>query len=186
MLASVSKTHKLTIFSMFLSMGIALSFIEIIYFPPLAIPGAKIGLSSIVTLIMLLFFSPKDILLNVVLRITAASFLTGTFLSTIYIFSLLAGIGSTILMLIFFELFHKEHGKLHFLRVFSLIGISIIGGVSHNIIQIIIASIILSTSFVWVHLPLLLLTGTIAGFFNGYICNYIAGRNDLRRYISSI
>lgn len=156
---------------MFLAMGILVNIFETVYLPPLAIPGAKLGLSSLVTLFMLLFLPWKDIIANVALRTILASIMTGTFLTPALIFSLIAGIGSSIVMLLIFNLFYS--------RVFSLIGVSVFGGVSHNVIQLFIATYVLATKAVWIHLPLLLLTGTLTGMFNGILANLIASRKDL-------
>lgn len=169
-----NSTYKIVIFSMFLSLGILLSVFETVYLPPLAIPGAKIGLSSLITLIMLPFLPWRDIIANVFLRSLLTSILTGTFLSPALFFSISAGIGSSIVMIIFFYLFYK--------KVFSYIGISITGATTHNVIQLIIATYILGTNAVWVHLPLLLIVGTMTGMLNGIFANLVMSREDLKQF----
>lgn len=165
-----------SLYAVFLALGISLSVFESLYLPPLVIPGAKLGLANIVTLISLLFFKGRDVLSNTLLRVVFAAFLTGTFFTTIFIFSITAALISSLLVI---SMYKRLYGTI------SFIGLSVIGAVSHNITQLYVAKLFIGTNAVFVHLPLLLLAGTLTGMLNGMIVNMIAGREDIKWLVFS-
>ena len=66
-----------------------------------------------------------------------------------------------------------------FKKVFSLIGVSMIGGVCHNIGQLLVAAFMMQTSAVFVYLPALLISGVIVGFITGNVCSIILKRKNI-------
>lgn len=67
----------------------------------------------------------------------------------------------------------------YFKNTFSMIGISILGSVTHNFIQVSIASFLFSTIGFYIYLPYLMVIGLFTGFFNGLVANFI------KRHIST-
>ncbi|MBI4744933.1 MAG: Gx transporter family protein [Actinobacteria bacterium] len=165
-----NKTHRLIILSLLLGMGILLYIVEGAYFPPLPIPGAKLGLANVLTLIMLVFFDSGDCLRNVVLRSITGSFITGTFMSPPFYFSLGGALVSAVLMIIVYKYFY---GK------FSLVGISLAGAVTHNLTQLFIAVLFIGHFGVFFQLPFLLVFAIITGLFNGLMANFLVERLDI-------
>ena len=59
---------------------------------------------------------------------------------------------------------------------FSVIGVSISGGIMHNVGQIIMAVILLGTKQIALYLPVLLITGTATGIVIGIVSGLVIKR----------
>lgn len=164
---SFTKTNKLTVISLFLALGIVLYAFEYFYLPPLPIPGAKLGLANIITLILIAFYGSKESILNVLARTLVGSLITGTFLSPSFFYSLSGGLLSALAMILAYRLFY---GK------FSFVGVSVLGAVFHNLGQLVLAFFLLAHLAVFLELPLLVLIAIFSGTFNGIIANYTIRR----------
>ena len=151
-----SKAYRLVILSLFVSMALILSYVESLIPVPLPIPGAKIGLPNIITLVSLLTLGWPLTLLVVIARVLLAGFMFGGGFSIIY--SLAGGLLSLFVMTLI----------LHFSRNdFSLIIISIFGAIAHNLGQVIVASIVVQTSSLRLDFLFLMLLAIPTGFFVG-------------------
>lgn len=151
------------ILALFLAIGIALYVIEFLYLPMFSVPGVKLGLANIVTLILVVFFSWKDCIFNAIARTLIGSIITGVFLTPAFIFSLGGALVSTVVMLITYKMFY---GK------FSLVGVSVAGATSHNITQLILAvTLFIKHWGVILQVPVLILAAVITGTLNGIIAN---------------
>ena len=141
-----------------IAMALGLSYIE--RFIPLQLmiplPGVKLGLANVVTLVSLYLLGWKQTLPIVLIRCVLGSFfgsLTGL------LFSLTGGILSLAVM----SLFNK-------LPTFSIYGISIFGAAAHNIGQILAAMMLMNSVLVGTYLPYLLLIGIGTGMATGAAC----------------
>lgn len=143
-----------------MSVALVLSYLELLVPLSVAIPGVKIGLANIVILVVLYKISAKDALCLSVLRVVLAGFLFGN-LSTI-IYSLAGAVLSFIVMYLM-----KKYDK------FSTLGVSILGAISHNIGQIIVACIVVWNVRMAYYLPMLIISGVIAGIAIGALGNEI-------------
>jgi heptaprenyl diphosphate synthase len=159
--------RKWTVLALLISLGIVLYIVELLFLPPLPVPGAKLGLANLITLLIIVFYSWKECLLNVVIRTVVGSLLTGTFLTQAFFFSFAGGITSALVMLLFF---YSWYGRI------SLVGISVVGATVHNLTQLILAIILLKTWAFLFYLPFLLLVAIPTGLFNGLLGNYLVGR----------
>lgn len=156
-------THKLLLISLLVTMGTALHALEIMLPNPLPLPGAKLGLANIVTLMALFIYGPKEALSISVLRVLFGSLITGTLFSVGFFLSLAGAMLSLAVM-----------GLLvRFLPAFSVIGVSIAGAAAHNTGQILLAAWLLETKHIFYYLPFLLLTGIPTGFFTGSVSSYL-------------
>lgn len=151
---------KLSYLALFCSISIILSYIESFIPFQFGIPGVKIGLANIVTIILLLCFGFKEAFIVMILRILIVSMTFTNLYMMLY--SLSGGIMSLSMM----YLFYKTH-------LFSHCIISIIGGIFHNIGQLIIAMIFFNTTTFFYYLPYLLLLGLISGTVIGIIAQMI-------------
>lgn len=149
-------TKKLAVLSMMVSQALILSIIESWIPAPVGIPGVKLGLANIITLVVIIFFGLNEALMVVVVRCLLSSMFGGGLV--IFLFSISGGVLSTLAM-------HFLYKKMY--RFFSIVGISIAGAVMHNIGQIAIAIIIMRTLSVISYLPVLLISGIIMGCFVG-------------------
>ena len=131
-----------------------LSFVESQIPAFVAIPGVKIGLANIAVIFALYKLGWKEAVAVSIVRVFLVSLLFGSFLSLLY--SLAGAVLSLSVMLI-----------LKGIKVIGKIGVSVCGGVCHNIGQIIMASIVMETNVIVYYLPFLLLSGTVAGIAIG-------------------
>lgn len=120
----------------------------------------KLGIANLVTVTGLCFLEVPEVLLVVVMRILLTGFLFGNGMSIIY--SLAGGILSLLVMAVI----RKVKG-------FSLIGVSIAGGITHNIGQILVAAVAVENIKLVYYLPVLLIAGTVTGFLIGIVSKKI-------------
>ena len=145
---------KLAESGVLVALALIFSYIENLIPIPIPVPGVKLGLANLVTLMGLFFLSPIQVLLILVTRIILAGFMFGN-LSTI-IYSLAGGLVSLLIMIIAKKC-----------KLFSPLGVSILGGVFHNIGQLAIAMLVLKSFALITYLPLLLIIGAISGSLIG-------------------
>lgn len=143
-------TYKLTLSALFCTVALILSYIESLIPPFFAVPGIKLGLSNIISVYLLYTLGFKYALTVALLRVALSSLLFGTTLTLAY------SLSGALLSLLLMYLFKK-------LSLFSEVGVSIIGGISHNAAQIGVAIIIMQTNQIVYYLPPLLVSGTITG-----------------------
>lgn len=160
----MKKTNKLIFLSLLVSVGLALSVLESSIPLPIAIPGARLGLSNMVVLVTLIVFGFKEGIKVAMLKSTVLMLVTGSVSSFIY--SISGAILSCLAMYLFYKLFSN---------IFSLIGISIIGAATHNFAQVSVAALMLSNLRIYSYLPLLLLISLFTGYFVGLSSIYIVG-----------
>ena len=150
------QTKKLTALALYATLSLAIYAAESIL-PPLApIPGFKLGLANVITLILLLRYKPKDAALVLTVRIFLSALLFGQAISLLY--SLAGGFLSLLVMSTANKCLHKKFPQLT----------GAFGGLSHNIGQLIIAYLITATPGVLAYLPFLLPVGIITGLFTGF------------------
>ena len=141
------------------SMALILSIVESWIPVPVAIPGVKLGLANIVTILTIIFFGVKEAIIVVCIRVALSSIFGGGLM--IFFFSIAGGLLSTLTMAF---LYRKMY------NIFSLLGISIAGSIMHNIGQLLMASIVMKEFSVMSYLPVLLISGIIMGCIVG-ICS---------------
>ncbi|HOO68251.1 MAG TPA: Gx transporter family protein [Bacilli bacterium] len=155
-------TNKIARISMLLAISVVLGLVES-YIPIFnVIPGVKLGLANIVIVYAIYKYSFKDALYISILRVFLVGLLRSGLFSITFFFSL----SGALLSLIFMYLF-KKYTKL------SVIGVSIIGAISHSIGQIIIAVIFLSNINIIYYFPILLLSSIITGIIVGMLSKKI-------------
>ena len=142
----------------FLAVALILSYVESLIPITFGIPGIKLGLPNMIV-VLLLFgqrYGAKEALLVNGMRIVLSGFMFSNLYAILY--ALAGAAFSFIAMLI---------GKR--LRCFSVIGVSVLGGVFHNIGQAVVAMIVVETFAVSYYIPFLIVAGTITGALLGLI-----------------
>ena len=153
------EVKKLIRLSMLVSLSVILSIIE--SFIPIfnTIPGLKLGLANTVIILVLYVYGFKDALLVSIIRIFIVGILRVGLFNLSFFFSLGGAFLSVLMMFLF-----KRLTKL------SPVGISLIGSISHNIGQVLIALILIYTDAWFIYLPYLIIfsipTGIIIGFIS--------------------
>ena len=134
-----------------------LAYVEVLI-PPIitAIPGIKIGLPNIVIIFLLYRHGIKEAALVSFVRVVAVALLFGNVMGFAY------SIAGAVLSLLGMLLLKK-------LDFMSVVGVSVAGGVLHNVGQIAMAMILLGTAELGYYLIVLAVTGTVSGVLIG-IC----------------
>lgn len=156
-------TGKLTTLALFTTLSLAIYAIESAIPPLVPIPGIKLGLANIITLILLQYFSAKEAVLVLIARILLSALLFGQALSLIY--SLAGGLFSLFTMALIRKLLQK--------KMTCLIGA--VGGLTHNLGQLLVAFAVTATVGVFAYLPFLILSGILTGLFTG-LCAGFTGK----------
>lgn len=153
-------TKKIAYTGMFTALAFVFSYIESLLPINLGIPGVKLGLANLVVIVALYLTSVKAACILSLVRIVLMGFTFGNPASMIY--SLAGGALSLVVMVLAKKM-----------KSFSVTGVSVLGGVSHNIGQILIAIVVVETTSLWYYLPILILSGTIAGVLIGILASVI-------------
>ena len=154
-------TKRLTIISLFTTIALVLFVLEAQV--PVPIPGVKLGLSNIVTLIAFLLLGKRAAGTVLALRIMLGAFLLGT--PSSILFSAAGG------MLAFFVM----SAALNFTAKNQVWVVSILGALAHNTGQILMAMLVLRTIAVIVYSPMLVLSGIVSGLFTGLVAQHLQG-----------
>lgn len=145
---------------MLIALAMIFSYVEALLPFNFGIPGVKLGVANLVIVTSLYLLKPKDVWCLSLLRILLMGFLFGNGMSILY--SLAGGIFSLLMMLIL----KTKCG-------FSIVGISIAGGVSHNVGQLMAAACIVGNLNIAYYLPVLLIAGLITGAIIGILSDKI-------------
>lgn len=154
------KTRDITVISAFVSVAVLLGYVESL-FPPIA-AGVKMGLSNIVVIMVLYTRGGKAAWTVAILKVLLCMALFGSMTSFIYSFS------GAVLSLSAMLLAKKS-------RIFSLVAVSGLGGLCHNLAQFICAYIIIGKGVLF-YLPILCVSGIIAGVLTGIAAGIIVKR----------
>lgn len=150
-----NKTKKIAILGVITSIALVLSYLESIL-PPIyaAIPGIKVGLPNIVIIFILYKYGLKEAVTVSALRVFIVALLFGNVMTLAYS---LAGAMLSIFAMVLLKKLDR----------FSEVGVSIVGGVAHNLGQILVAVALLNSTLIGYYMIVLTITGTLAGVFVG-------------------
>ncbi len=153
------KAKRITVLSLFCALAMIMSYLESLV--PLPLPfGIKVGLPNIIIVFILCRIGIKEAIAVSLVRVILVSLLFGNALSLVY--SLAGAILSLTLMIV-----------LSLLKNFSTVGISVVGGVAHNAGQIIVACIVMDTAQISYYMPILAISGIVAGVLVGIMGNLL-------------
>ena len=157
------KYTNLAHLGMFSALAIILGYVESLLPVFSGIPGIKLGLANLAVLFMLNRYSYKEAAFVSIVRIFVIGFMFGNLFSIIY--SLAGAFLSLTTMTLL-----KKHTD------FSLLGLSVAGGVTHNIGQLIIAMMIVESASLLTYAPALLISGIITGLLIGIVTTEVNKR----------
>lgn len=156
------KTKNIAIYGLLVALAFILSYIETLIPFPL-MPGMKLGLANLVVITAMYGLGYKESFVLSLIRILLFGLSFGHLSTMLY--SLAGGILSWIMMVIAKKI-----------KWFSMVGVSIVGGVFHNIGQIIVAILIVNNVHIISYLPLLLIAGVVTGALIGLLSAMIIKR----------
>lgn len=167
----VMNSKKVALYGILISLAFIFSYIESLFPVHLMVPGVKLGLANLVSVVGLYTIGASGTICISLIRIVLSSLLFGAGFSSM-IYGLSGGMLSLAVMI-----FCKKY------RLFSHIGVSILGGAAHNLGQLIAAAIVLNSS-VFVYFPALLIAGTAAGACIGILGGIITAR--IGKYVTKL
>lgn len=145
---------KVAYLGVFTALALVLGWLEsLVPIYPL-VPGMKIGLANVVTLLVLYRFGWKEAGCVNLLRVCLSGILFGNL--SLVLYSLAGAVLSLVSMILL-----KKTDR------FSLTGVSVAGGVMHNLGQLLIAVILMKNGIIAYYAPVLLITGTVSGVLIG-------------------
>lgn len=147
--------RKTAVYGLLVALAFIFSYVESLL-PVMGVPGMKLGLANLVVLVTLYLLRGRDALAISVLRIVLVGFTFGSMSSMLY--SLTGGLVSFALMALC-----RRTDK------FSIIGVSVIGGVAHNLAQLAVAAAVTRTLSIAWYFPILLVSGVVTGALIGVI-----------------
>lgn len=157
------KGKKIAVYGLLIALAFVLSYLESLLPIFIAVPGVKLGLTNLVVLVAIKLMGKKDGFFINMIRILLVAMTFGNAYSFWY--SLAGGLLSFFVMLLFLRW-----------KTFSIVGVSVAGAISHNMAQIMVAIFVLDTASLLYYLPVLILSGTIAGVIVGILCGEIVKR----------
>ena len=158
-------TRKLTTIAVLVALAIVLHLFEALIPIPFPIPGVKLGLANIVTLLALVLFDFKTALTIAFMRTVLGSLLSGTLFNIAFFLSFSGAIAATCVMaiLLYFGKSLKFHSR------FSLLGLSVAGAAAHNLGQLAMAALLIKHTGIFYYLPIMLLSSVPTGILTGLL-----------------
>ena len=157
------KTKKVAMLGLSIALAMIMSYIEALVPLSFAVPGIKMGLANIVIIFVLYKIGTKEAILVSLIRVILVSLLFSNVMAMAY------SIAGAVLSLSVMWLLKKTDK-------FSFVGVSIAGGIVHNVGQIIMAVILLGTEQIALYLPVLIITGTATGVVIGIVSGLVVNR----------
>lgn len=160
-------SHRIAISGLLSAFAVVISYIEAIIPINIGIPGVKPGFPNLVIIIVLYNYGIKEAGIVNLIRILIVGFMFGNVMSIVF------SITGALLSLIIMWMAKKLPG-------ISMIGVSVCGGVAHNIGQIVIAMFITTVYSLTYYIPFLIIGGIITGMLIGITGNII--QHSLHKY----
>ena len=157
------KSKRVAIYGVLVALAFIFSYIEALFPMPMPVPGMKLGLANIVVLVTLYTLGYKEGFVISLVRIILVGFTFGNMNMMLY--SLGGGILSYAIMVLMKKL-----------NLLSIVGVSVLGAIFHNIGQILVAMILLESTVLVYYLPFLLLSGVVCGVLIGILGGIMSKR----------
>lgn len=154
---------RVAYFGVFTALALIFSYVETLIPIHFGVPGMKLGLANLVIVIALYKMRVQDAFMLSVVRVLLSGFLFGNYFSIIY------SLAGALLSLSVMAGLKRTEG-------FSVMGVSIAGGVFHNIGQLIVAMLVVETFSVAYYVPVLLAAGLVTGLLIGIASNEMLKR----------
>lgn len=154
---------RIAYLGMFVAAAMLLSYLEALIPTGIAVPGVKLGLANLATIVVMYKLGIPDAVMVSLVRVVLSSLLFGNMAVMVYS---LAGAACSLVVM---SLCKKT-------RFFGVTGVSILGGVSHNAGQLAAAALLAGSGRVFAYMPVLIISGTIAG-----VCIGLAGAVTIKK-----
>ena len=147
---------KIPYYGLFAALAILMGYVEMLIPVPVPIPGVKLGLANVIIIIMMYFMDTKSAFFVSLIRVLLSGLLFAGFAGLLY--SLAGAMCSFAVMALL-----KKTGK------YSIVGVSLAGGVFHNVGQVAVAAMAVENVKMMYYLPFLLVSGVATGILIGIV-----------------
>ena len=154
---------RVAYFGVFTALALIFSYVETLIPINFGIPGVKLGLANLIIVVALYKLPLQEVYLLSIVRILLSGFIFGNYFSILY--SLAGGLLSLSVMALL-----KRRNS------FSVMGISVAGGVFHNVVQMTVAMLVVETFSVAYYFPVLMIAGLVTGLLIGVLSNEMLKR----------
>lgn len=154
------KTKQITQLGLFLSISLVLGYLESMVPVMVAVPGVKLGIANIVTMLVLYRMGSKQAFFIMLLRVVIAGFLYSGVAGILY--GLVGGVCCIAVMTC-----------LRRIPIFSILGVSMAGAIFHNVGQIMAAVFVMENTGVIYYLPVLCISGVVSGLAVGFLSHFL-------------
>jgi heptaprenyl diphosphate synthase len=165
---------KIAILAMFTTLSLIMFLIENL-FPPLFLPGAKMGLSNIFSFMALIMYSPWEAFAIVIVRTLLGAIFAGNLSALLYSFT-----GGIVSMAVSSILLYTLYPKI------SVMSISIVAAVAHNLTQNIVFVLLYKSSIMFSYMPYLALIGILSGAIVGGVVMLLFKKVPLNVYTKAL
>lgn len=142
-------------------------------FPPLFLPGAKMGLSNVFSMLAVFLLGPVDAVILVVVRTTLGSVFTGNLSTMLY--STSAGLVSVAVSALLVQFVYPK---------ISVVSVSVVSAVVHNVAQNVVFCLVSNTPQMFAYVPWLALLGVVAGIIVGFAVWFVLRAVPLKTFAS--
>lgn len=157
---SINYTKKITMAALMAALALIFSYIEVLIPFSVGVPGIKLGIANLVIIVSLYYLGAGYAFIVNVVRILIAGLLFNGLFGAVY--SLAGALVSFAVMVL-----------LKRTKIFSVTGVSMAGGVAHNLGQILVAAFLVSNIKVFAYFPVLIISGVISGAVIGVLAYLI-------------
>ncbi len=149
-------SKKIALCGLLTALAILMGYVEMLIPMPLIVPGIKLGLANVIVVITMYSLGPKTAFFISLVRVVLCGLLFAGFAGLLY------SLAGAVLSFAVMALLYKT-GKM------SITGVSVAGGVFHNVGQIIVAALVVENIKMAYYLPFLLVSGVVTGFLIGVV-----------------
>ena len=154
---------SLPLIAILLTFALVCGYIETLIPIPFGVPGMKLGLTNAVIILIMYLIGPMEAIVVSILRVILIGFMFGNLYSICYSFA-----GALLSFICMFLLYKFSK--------FNMIAISVAGGFTHNLAQLLVAIVFFDTGYLIYYLPILLITGVVTGAVIGVIAQAVYTR----------
>ena len=166
------RTSKLTIAALMAALALIFSYIEVLIPFNFGIPGIKLGIANLVIIVALYYLGTRYALLINVIRILIGGLLFSG------VFGMLYSMAGALLSMLVMVLVKK-------CGLFSVTGVSMAGGVAHNLGQLLFAAFLVSNLKIFVYFPVLVISGVVSGAVIGILAYLVLKKLPAAKHTGS-
>ncbi len=163
----MTRTKRIVFLALLVAIAAVLHVVESSLPVPVPVPGVKLGLANIISLLTIIMFGWREAVYVAIARVLLGSLFSGSLFGPAFVMSMGGALAS-----IFIMVYISNNCQ----KVFSLVGVSIFGAAIHNLAQVVLAAALVNSLGLLWYLPYLLLFAVPTGLCTGLAANYFLAK----------